>query len=190
MLPEGRGEYFERLYAADSDPWGFDTSWYEQRKYEVTTAALPRRRYRSAFEPGCSIGVLTSMLAQRCDQVLAIDMVESAVRQAAARLADQPHVTVQRRALADGWPAGTFDLVVLSEIAYYFEPDALDDLVTAAIASMGAGGTLLAVHWRGETDYALSGDQTHQRIDDAPALAGVAHYEEEKFLLDVWEVTL
>ena len=33
--------YFDRLYAADPDPWGFTSRWYEQRKYALTVAALP-----------------------------------------------------------------------------------------------------------------------------------------------------
>ena len=55
--------YFDEMYRCDPDPWQFESSWYEQRKYELTVAALPERRYRSAFEPGCSVGVLSSLLA-------------------------------------------------------------------------------------------------------------------------------
>ena len=50
--------YFEEMYRDSDDPWEFGTSPYEQRKYAVTVASLPRSRYRSAYEPGCSIGVL------------------------------------------------------------------------------------------------------------------------------------
>ena len=59
-------EHFRRLYARSADPWGFRTSGYEQEKYRRTIAALGERRFRSGFEPGCSIGVLTRMLATRC----------------------------------------------------------------------------------------------------------------------------
>jgi protein-L-isoaspartate O-methyltransferase len=187
-LPDGRGEYFERLYAKDGDPWDFEHSWYEQRKYALTMAALPHVRYHSAFEPGCSIGVLTEMLAERCDAVLAIDMVASAVRQAATRLAAAPHVRVEHRSLGDGWPTADFDLIMLSEIAYYFPADELQRLLVGALATLRRGGTLVAVHWRGPTDYALTAEQVHRQIDETPTLRNVAHYEEEKFLLDAWEV--
>ncbi|MFE7421819.1 hypothetical protein [Rhodococcus sp. NPDC057529] len=60
--------YFDAMYAASPDPWGFGDRWYEQRKYALTLAALPRPRYRRAFEPGCSIGILTAALAHRCDE--------------------------------------------------------------------------------------------------------------------------
>ena len=44
--------YFDRMYADAGDPWELGTRWYEQRKYAITMAVLPYRRYRHAFEPG------------------------------------------------------------------------------------------------------------------------------------------
>ena len=46
--------YFDAMYDAAPDPWGFQDRWYERRKYAISLAQLPERRYRSAFEPGCS----------------------------------------------------------------------------------------------------------------------------------------
>ena len=45
-LPDG---YFDQMYAAAADPWDLATRWYEQRKYAITMALLPDRRYRHAF---------------------------------------------------------------------------------------------------------------------------------------------
>src|ERR1700742_1499218 len=70
-LPDG---YFDRMYAAADDPWQLESRWYERRKYAITLALLPYPRYRHAFEPGCSIGVLTDLLAQRCDHVTSTDV--------------------------------------------------------------------------------------------------------------------
>ena len=53
-----RASYFDGMYADSPDPWGFTSRWYEGRKYAITVAMLPKARYREAFEPGCSIGVL------------------------------------------------------------------------------------------------------------------------------------
>ncbi len=58
--------YFDRMYAGTEDPWQLSTRWYEQRKYAITLGLLPQRHYRHGFEPGCSIGTLTALLAQRC----------------------------------------------------------------------------------------------------------------------------
>src|ERR1700709_2075359 len=110
--------YFEAMYAESADPWGFATRWYERRKYALTLAALPREQYRRGFEPGCSIGVLTARLPRRCASLLATELAPSAVATARERLASYDGVEVAQLAVPQDWPAGTFDLVVLSEIGY------------------------------------------------------------------------
>lgn len=182
-----RPEYFERLYAADPDPWGFEQRWYERRKYALTLAALPEPRYRSAFEPGCSVGVLTEALASRCDRLLASDAAPQAVTRARQRLAAHPHVTVERRVLPADWPVGTFDLVVLSELLYYFALTDLDRVLHLAAAAVAPGGTLLAVHWRHPVaDYPLTGDTVHDRLAAVSRLPQVVSHREDDFALDVY----
>lgn len=181
-------EYFQAMYARDPDPWGFASRWYERRKYALTVAALPAQRYRSAFEPGCSIGVLTRLLAERCDSLLATDVAEAAVVQARARTADLPHVTVERRAVPDDWPPANFDLVVLSEVGYYQRPEGLDRLLRRAVASLRPGGHLVAVHWRPfVADYPLTGDQVHAALAERTSLARFLRHAEERFVLEVFE---
>ncbi len=58
--------FFEDLYVKSPDPFDFETSAYEAAKYEHTVATLPRAHYKQAVEIGCSIGVLTSRLAEKC----------------------------------------------------------------------------------------------------------------------------
>ena len=67
-------EYFDEVYRANTAPWSFETSPYEQAKYTDTVAALPKASYESAFEVGCSLGVLTQLLATRCQHLLAVDV--------------------------------------------------------------------------------------------------------------------
>ena len=129
------------MYQAAADPWGFEDRWYEQRKYTVSLALLPAVRYRSAFEPGCSIGVLTRMLARRCDAVLSCDVAAAAVRTAARRTGDLPHVQVEQREIPGGWPAGRFDLIVFSEILYYFGDHDLEQVLKNAISALEPEGT-------------------------------------------------
>jgi hypothetical protein len=178
--------YFEHLYAGDADPWGFTTSWYERRKYAVTMAALPDEHYRAAFEPGCSVGVLTEALAGRCDRLLAADHTAVAVDRARRRLAHLPHVTVEQRTVPEEWPPGPFDLLVLSEVGYYFDAAELDGLMRRAVTSLDTGATVVGVHWKGETDYPLGAAETHRRIGVSLGSVPVVHHEEPAFLLDVW----
>jgi hypothetical protein len=111
------GAFFEQRYRRDPDPWQFATSPYEQRRYDITLASLPRQRYERAFEPGCSVGALTERLAARCGSLLAMDGAPTAVREARRRCAPQPHVEVCCGEVPTAWPAGGFDLILLSELA-------------------------------------------------------------------------
>lgn len=179
--------WFERLYAKDPNPWRFATSDYERRKYELTVACLPRRRYRAGFEPGCSIGELSRLLAPLCDRLLATDIVASVVERAAAALRGLPGVRVEQRAIPEGWPEGTFDLVVLSEVGYYLTGGELDEVIAAANRSLEPGGHLLAVHWTGVTDYPLDGSDVHARIGRSESLRLAVRHDEAEFELRCWE---
>ncbi len=179
--------YFEEIYRKGVDPWEFESSPYEQRKYGVTIASLPRARYRSAYEPGCSVGVLSELLAARCDQLLSTDIVHCALDRAQVRLGPASHVRVQERSIPDQWPVGLFDLVVLSEIAYYFDVTDLTCVMARVMESTILGAHIVGVHWRGETNYPLTAERTHRIIGRTFGLKNVVHHIEEEFLLDIWE---
>lgn len=181
--------YFETIYAQSRDPWDFETSSYERRKYELTLAALPKHCYTSAFEPGCSVGVLTEMLSARCRRLLATDLIGDALERASARLKPYPHVQIEEGAIPEQWPDGVFDLVVFSEIAYYFDEPDLRGVMDLLVRSTLVGAHLVAVHWRGETDYPLSGLRAHEVMSESRELRSVVHHDDEMFILDVWERT-
>jgi SAM-dependent methyltransferase len=178
--------YFDRLCAADEDPWEFETSWYERRKYAVTLASLPDERYGHAYEPGCSIGVFTEMLAPRCDRLSAADLSVRASTVAARRLSGLSHVEVRQATIPEEWPTGPFDLLVLGEIGYYFDRPELQQLIDRARRSLQPGATVVAVHWTGTTNYPLSAAETHAVLGATPDWTPVAHHDDEQFLLDVW----
>lgn len=187
-LPPGLAPaYFEAKYARRDDPWRLATRWYEERKRALTTAMLPAARYGSVLEIGCSVGTLTAELARRGDRVLATDVVEAAVEQARERVADQPHVRVRRHDARTGVPPGPYDLVVLSEVAYYLTRPELLDLVERLRAELAPGGTVLACHWRHPVpEHAQTGDDVHATLDRALGLGRVATYRDADVALDVW----
>src|ERR1700721_2826550 len=100
--------YFAQLYQTNLDPWNFETSHYEREKYLASLAALPLKRYRRAFEVGGSIGVLTRMLADRCDRLLSIDVSSVAQGRARIRCANQPQVEFQVMQFPHETPGRTF----------------------------------------------------------------------------------
>ncbi len=184
--PEPRldAAYFDELHSRREDPWRFLTRWYEERKRAITIAALTRRRYASALEVGCSIGVLTAELAERCDELLAIDISPAAVVRARRRVGTSAQI--EQRDVGEGFPRGPFDLIVLSEVGYYFSPDAIDAVLSAARDALTPEGELVACHWRHPVaDYPLLGDEVHERLG-ALGIPRLMRHEEEDFLLEVF----
>jgi trans-aconitate methyltransferase len=152
-------DYFEQLYAGDSDPWKFVSSAYERKKYAATLAALPVDHYPRALEIGCSIGVLTHQLAPRCGRLLAIDAAGAPLSEARRRCQDCAHVEYAQMFVPGDWPPGEFDLILLSEVVYYLEAGDVSKLATRVAKALAPQGNVVLVHWTGETDYPLTGDQ-------------------------------
>lgn len=161
--------YFEDLYAKSSDPWGFRTSPYERGKYDATLAILPRPRYRSALEVGCSIGVFTHRLAERCDAVLALDTSPLALDQARKANAGLANVAFAEATLPRDFPDGRYDLIVLSEVLYYLSRPDLAALAERCLGALDPSGQMVLCHWLGETDYPLRGDEAAELFIGATA---------------------
>jgi hypothetical protein len=114
-------------------------------------------------------------------------VIPAALERAASRLRGYPHVTIERRAIPEGWPEGNFDLVVLSEIAYYFDEIDLTHVIHLIVQSTTDGAHVIGVHWRGETNYPLSGDRTHELIGANRYFHRLVEHVEDEFTLAVWE---
>jgi Nodulation protein S (NodS) len=186
----GQG-HFDGLYDQSADPYGFTSRWYETRKYDLSMAMLPWPRYRSAFEPGCSIGVLTARLAARCDTLLSCDGAAAAVAATRARTAQFPQVTVEQRTVPGDWPEpgrrSRYDLIVLSELLYYLSDEDLARTAGLAVDALAAGGTLLAVHWRRPVPFhPQTGDAAHAALGRRPELTLLADHREPDFLAQVY----
>lgn len=180
-------DYFDALHATRPDPFGLRDSWYEQRKRELLLAALSRPSYRAAWEIGCSIGELTATLAPRCGRLLATDGSVEAIERARARTCDLPQVRLQQARHPHDWPPGVFDLIVFSEVGYYFNASALEALASRLSDALALDGSLVACHWRHPFAPApLVGDQVHEILDAHLPWPRTCRYEDADFVLDVW----
>jgi SAM-dependent methyltransferase len=181
---------FDTLYAQSDDPWRVADDWYEIRKRRLLLAMLPRPRFASAYEPGCGTGELSAELAARCDRLLASDFSERALRIARRRLRHAPHVDLRRQTMPSDWPAhgaAGFDLIVVSEFAYYLPDPALQALAEHAGAALSGGGCLIACHWRRSFEERLQATEAmHAQFGAQPGLRHSARYRDADFLLDSW----
>ncbi|MGI4778540.1 MAG: methyltransferase domain-containing protein [Janthinobacterium lividum] len=184
----GRLPYFEAMYSDNADPYGMRTRWYEARKRAVLLAALPHPRYANAYEPGCGAGELSVELASRCDALLSSDFSPKALASARTRTAALANVRVASHALPHDWPgtAGPFDLIVISEIGYFLDADAMRRVAECCNASLGADGVLVACNWRPDFDArVLPTDEVHAALASI-GLARTVRHAEDDFLLEVW----
>jgi SAM-dependent methyltransferase len=180
-------DYFASLYQDSDDPWLLRERWYERRKRALTLAALPDEHYGRVYEPGCANGELTTELAARCDTLLAADLNPAAVDLARRRVSHLQNIQVEQRAMPDDWPDGEFDLIVISEVAYYLNERQLAGLITKLTASLAKGGTVIACHWRRPIEgWPHSGDHVHAELRAKLALPLLSHYEDDDMVLDVW----
>ena len=209
--------YFDALYNDNSDPWQYQTRWYEKRKRDICLAILPQSQYNNAIELGCGNGVLSALLAQHCLALVSIDGNQRAVQLAKARLAGLSHVKViqgvipnrlmtLKDAVMEAYPLSndtstnkpSFDLIVISEILYYLSPNDIDAVIAWTQQNLAIGGTLLCCHWRYAIDgFAMTGETVHQRLNDAFNFANNEKHQiafnhqsqiiDSDFLLDVWQ---
>jgi SAM-dependent methyltransferase len=181
-------EFFDEKYRADRDPWNFSCSPYELNRYGEIMRALGDRTFHYGLEPGCAIGVLTERLATRCQRLLAMDISPTAVAAARQRCEPYPNVTIMEGALPDDLPHDTFDLVVFSEIGYYFERGVLARIRDLLIEHLAMQGVLIGVHWLGVSgDHLLTGDEVHEVLRSGTSLRMTASQRYDGFLLESWE---
>jgi hypothetical protein len=177
--------YFDDMYARSDDPWGFRTRWYEARKRSVLLASLQSEHYSTAFEPGCSIGATTACLSARVDRLMAMDVAPRALD--VARAALPHHVQLVQGQVPRDWPDGRFDLVVVSELAYYLGRAECERLADLASRSTDE---LVVVHWRHPVDdYPLRGDDVQELFSHAAVHQGLEHlvaHNEPDFRIDSW----
>jgi trans-aconitate methyltransferase len=173
--------WLEELYTADPDPWNFTHSEYERAKYAATLAALPPGQFANALEIGCSIGVFTRELAQRCGALLAIDASEAALAKARELC---PGVTFERRFVPAEWPPGKFDLIVFSEILYFLDRAAIRATAEVAMENLRPGGTILLVNYLGAMDFPCTGDEAAETFIAATGLTIGLQLRETDYRLD------
>lgn len=180
--------YFENMYRQDPDPWDFETSNYEALKYQTTIDYLPKANYTSALEIGGSIGVLTALLARRCESLLSIDVSQTAQDRAIARCRDLPQVRFKIASVPQEYPNQMFDLILLSEVGYYLSWDDLKKTQQLTLEHLQLGGHLLLVHWTlYAKDYPLTGDEVHDSFSQIKRLKHLEGLRQERYRLDLFE---
>ncbi|GGM89894.1 methyltransferase [Dyadobacter beijingensis] len=184
--------YFNALYGNNQDPWNFEGSDYEKNKYAQTMLMIPDDVYARVFEIGCSNGVLTEMLQNRSQRLLAVDSSRVAVENAKKRLEKYHHVIVVEMEVPREFPALKFNLILLSEVGYFMVAEELLALRDKLIAALLPGGHLLMVHWTPVVEeFPLTGDQVHEffieESDESGPLDHLKNRKEPEYRMDLFK---
>lgn len=178
--------YFDGMYEEKEDPWEFATSEYEAGKYRETLAALPHQNYERILELGCSVGVLTARLAEYADEIIAVEISEKALQSARARCREFPHILFEKAFLPHDWPNGKFDLILISEVAYYLSNEDLEILRDQVVSSLTESGQILLVHWTPQVaSYPQTGDYVHEYFRSLNSFHQVKSERHDCFRLDL-----
>lgn len=157
--------YFDNLYAQQTDPWNFKNSEYELQKYRKSVERLGEKRFGYGMELGCSIGIQTGMLAGICDELMAVDISETAILEAKKNCSHLSNVKFEVADVVKKFPKGSFNLITCCEMGYYLTIDDLEKLFRNISNGLLPNGKLLMVHWTPFVpNYPLSGDAVHDNF--------------------------
>jgi len=157
-------EYFAALYGSAVDPFGFDRNSEEVLKFQRTLELCGNGPIGRALEIGCSEGAFTALLASRCESLLAVDISHIAIERARARFRELAHVECEVRVLPAEFPDGPFDLIVASDVLYYWPiADVVSNLPRIEDALV-PGGVLVALHYVPRMGTLINGDEVHDAL--------------------------
>lgn len=183
-------QYWDDAYEATTDLFELESTPYERARYEFLLAALADRQLGRTLELGCSIGVLTAMLAERAGSVIATDISAVALETARRRLREAGHENVDFRQadLPDGVPGGPLDTVVASDLLYYLRAAEVAESGRRLAGALAPAGRLLVAHTRGYFPrHAISADHAARLIGRAEGLRRVRGWGGTELRVDLFE---
>jgi hypothetical protein len=188
---------FDALYEADPDPFQVRSSFYEQRKLGLVLDCLTKPFYPTAWDPACGVGEMAARLAPRAERVLASDASAQAVHLTRRRCSACGNVEVKQLTQPAPPPGegDPFDLIVVSEFAFYLTEQGRQDTLDVLHAAAADKAELVAVHWRRHPldGYGyISGEQVQEEVVGALEPRGwhhVVQHDDRDFIIDVLELT-
>lgn len=137
--------YFERRYSKP-DPWHYQTSPYEQLKYQRTLESLPKKEFQKILEVGCSEGVFTEKIARMGSEVLGVDVSVTALERAKQRCAHLKNVRFRHLDIVKDEIENGFDLIFCAEVLYYLGPREIRKICEKITQSLTDEGHLVLVN--------------------------------------------
>ena len=138
------------------DPWDFENSAYERDRCVQLLKMLEGRRYARVLEIGCGAGYLTRLLLPHADQIVALDISQTAIERARALSTGRTDVDFRVANIMDYKPQidGPWDLIVFSDTLCYlgwlYPFFDVAYLAVQLFDAMRSGGQLMLANSMGE----------------------------------------
>jgi SAM-dependent methyltransferase len=156
---------FEHKFRENIDPWDYASSPFERFKRRVLIRTCGLAKHGRVLELGCANGETTRALKRISLRLLAVDGSMTAIAAAKRRLGGSAHVSFSCLTIPEEMPQGPFDLIIISELAYYLPPHRLSLLGRRVSASLAYGGRAVVLnHRRMFGDGAQHPALAHQRL--------------------------
>ncbi len=142
-------DIYDRLYAGKSDPWAYDHDPSEVSRHRLAVEMLDRviaerGLFARGFEIGCSEGIFTKLLAQRCISLLAVDFSRVAVERARNQVYANDSVAVERWNLrSEPIPQGLDLIVAMDVLRAFVRPREFRAARHKIVSALSPGGYVL-----------------------------------------------
>ena len=139
--------FFELKYRDRVDPWSARTA-NDADIYGPMMEWLQRARakYRHALDVGCGEGLFTARLARIAERVTGVDVSQTAIARAQSIAPGNVEFDVMDligQDMPESKPDAGFDLIVCSQVLYYYSPEQLGDVLPRLSSMLSADGLLL-----------------------------------------------
>lgn len=181
---------FERKFQNDIDPWNYRHSAFERRKREVLIKACGHDKRGRGLELGCANGETSRELARLCLHLLAVDGSPTAIAEAKRRSGTSHDVRFACAELPKQMPRGFFDLIVVSELAYYLAPHEVEKLTHRLRQALAPRGRIVVLnHLNHFRDAAQHGELAHRNLCQSlrKTLRCIVHLSYPRFAVAVFE---
>lgn len=146
-------EFFNAKYRSSADPWCVGEITWRKTYQEILriVARLKRGGYRAALDVGCGTGHLSEALAAFSQRVVGTDIAETAIALARRKHACRENLAfhlwdVRLPPGEDVQRSGLYDLVLCSEVLYYYAPDVVTQVLARLRTLLAPDGHLVLVH--------------------------------------------
>lgn len=190
---------YAEIFAAQSDPWGYEVNSFELEKFQAAIELLDGvrngARFKHAWEIGCAEGAFTVRLAQICEGLSAVDFVPVVLDRARVRCREFANVSFKKWDLISDAAPGAFDLIVIMDVFGCLSSRDIRRAREKLVSALAPGGCLLfgdclgELHQRRIQDswcgrFLLRGPDNIRRLLAAhPALIELARRETAMHLL-------